>query len=271
MAVVSVVAAAWLLTAALVGSLIDLWLVEAALQARGGTPERRLELPTLDRLLGLAGIRAICLVPLAVPLTWAGSRIYTSAFAELTNPSSLSEPLVFRIVLGATDAVAVVVVCWLIEETIAAVAVRRQIMTDCGVARAIAGAVTQLVRRPITSGVAVLLPLVASAAMVAVGMVLVAKTFDWCLAAARTQQPVAVTLGFGSFATTRDFRPIVFVGAASAIALAWIAASLLAGMAAAWRSAALTFEVADATAELAGEAPESTLGLSGREAATSGH
>ena len=270
-AVVSAVAATWLLAAAFVGSIIDVWLVEAALQSRAAAPDRARPLPTLDRLLSLAGIRAVCLVPLAVPLTWAGSRIYTSAFSELTNPSNLSEPLVFRIVLGATDAVAVVLACWLIEETIAAVAVRRQIMTNCGVARAIVGALDQLVRRPITSIAAVLLPLAASTAMLAGGMALVATAFEWCLAAARVQQPIAITLGIGSFTTTRDFRPIVFVGAALVMALAWVAASLLAGVAAAWRSAALTLEVADATADRADEASESALGLSGREAATSGH
>ncbi len=270
-AVISAVAAIYLLLAVLVGSLIDVWLIEAALDPDGRSPSRLRPLPNLDQLLNMAGIRAICLVPLAVAVAWAGSRIYASAYIELTTPSSLDVPLALRTVLGAVDAVAAVVVVWLLEETIGAVAVRRLVLTRCGVRRALGGALSQLVRRPMTSAATVLLTYFASALAMAAGIAAIATAFDWCRVAARIQQPIALSLGIGQFSTTRDVRPVLFLLAALSLGLAWVAASTLAGIASAWRSAAITGEVAEATSQAADEPSESRLGLSETTPATSGH
>ena len=270
-AVISALAAVYLLLAALVGSLIDVWLIEAALDPDGRSPSRPRPLPSLDQLLNMAGIRAICLVPLAVAVAWAGSRIYASAYTELTTPSSLDVPLAVRTVLGAVDAVAVVVAVWLLEETIGAVAVRRLVLTRCGVWSALGGALSQLVRRPMTSAATVLLSYFASALAMAAGIAAIATAFDWCRVAARIQQPIPLSLGIGQLSTTRDVRPVLFMLAALALSLAWVAASTLAGIASAWRSAAFTGEVAEATSQAAGEPSESRLGLSDTTPATSGH
>ena len=270
-AVISAVAALYLLLATLVGSLVDVWLIEAALDPDGRSPSRPRPLPSLDQLLSLAGIRAVCLVPLAVAVAWAGSRIYASAYTELTTPSSLGVPLAVRTVLGAADAVAFVLFVWLLEETIGAVAVRRLVLTRCGVWRAIGGALSQLVRRPITSAATVLLSYCASALAMAAGIAAIATAFDWCRVAARIQQPIPLSFGIGQLSTTRDIRPALFLLAALALAVAWLAASTLAGIASAWRSAAITAEVAEATSQAAGETSESRLGLSETTPATSGH
>ena len=270
-AVISAAAALYLLLAVLVGSLIDVWLIEAALDPDGRSPSRPRPLPSLDQLLNMAGIRAICLVPLAVAVAWAGSRIYASAYTELTTPSSLSVPLAVRTVLGAADAVALVVFVWLLGETIGAVAVRRLVLTRCGVWRAIGGALSQLVRRPITSAATVFLSYCASALAMAAGMAAIATAFDWCRVAARIQQPIPLSLGIGQLSTTRDIRPALFLLAALALGVAWVAASTLAGVASAWRSAAITAEVAEATSQRAAKASESRLGLSETTPATSGH
>ena len=270
-AVISALAAVYLLLAALVGSLIDVWLIEAALDPDGRSPSRPRPLPSLDQLLNLAGIRAICLVPLAVAVAWAGSRIYASAYTELTTPSSLDVPLAVRTVLGAVDAVAVVVAVWLLEETIGAVAVRRLVLTRCGVWSALGGALSQLVRRPMTSAATVLLSYFASALAMAAGIAAIATAFDWCRVAARIQQPIPLSLGIGQLSTTRDIRPALFLLAALALGVAWLAASTLAGIASAWRSAAITAEVAEATSQAVGKTSESRLGLSETTPATSGH
>ncbi len=270
-AIVSVLAAVWLLAAMVVGSLIDVWLIETALNPNGRSLRSPRPPPRLEQLLGLAGIRAICLVPLAIALAWAGSRIYTAAYNELTIPSNLAVPLPVRTVLAATDAVAVVMVVWLLEETIGAIAVRRLVLTGCGIWRAIGGAVLQLVRRPVTSAATVLLSYLASALAMAAGLGLTAVAFDWFRVAARTQQPIPLSLAIGQFSTTRDFRTAVFLLAALAVGVAWVAASTLAGMASAWRSAALTGEVAEATSRPVGKPSESQLGLSEIGPATSGH
>jgi hypothetical protein len=270
-AAVSTVAAIWLLAAALVGSLVDVWLIQAALDRDDTSPEKPRPLPSLELLLSMAGVRAACLVPLALALAWAGSRIYTSAYNELTTPSSLGVPLAVRVVLGAADAVAVVVVVWLVEETVGAVAIRRLVLTGCGAPRAIRDAIVQIVRRPVTSAATVLLSYLASLVVMAGGMAMIAVAFDWCRAASRIPQPIALTLGIGQFSTTRDFRPVVFLLAGLTMGIAWLAASLLAGLASAWRSATLTGEVANATARNVAEASESDLGLSETTPATSGH
>ena len=270
-AVISAVAASYLLLASVIGSLIDVWLIEAALDPDGRSPNRPRSLPSLEQLLNLAGIRAVCLVPLAVAMVWAGSRIYTSAYNELTIPSSLGVPLAVRTVLGAVDAVAVVVLVWLLEETVGAVAVRRLVLTRCGVWSAIGGAVKQLIRRPIASAATVLLSYLASALAIAAGMALIALAFDWCRVAARIEQPIAMSLGVGQLSTTRDVRPVLFLLAALALGLAWVAASTLAGIASACRSAAITGEVAEAISGAAGKTSESRLGLSDTTPATSGH
>ena len=270
-AVISAGAAIYLLLATIVGSLIDVWLIDAALDRKGGGPREQLSIPSLEQLLSLAGIRIVCLVPLALALVWAGSRIYTSAYNELTTPSSLGVPLAVRTVLGAADAVAVVVFVWLLGETIGAIAVRRLVLTDCGVWRAIGGALSQLVRRPLTSAATVLLSYAASALAMAAGIAAIATAFNWCRVAARILQPIPVTLGIGQFATTRDIRPALFLLAALALGAAWVAASILAGIASAWRSAAFTGEVDEATSQAAGQPSESRLGLSETPPATSGH
>jgi len=268
---VSAVAAVWLMAAIVVGSLVDVWLIEAALEPPAGSLRESRPLPSLERLLSMAGVRVACLVPLAIALAWAGSRIYTSAYNELTTPSNLGVPLALRTVLGATDAVAVVVVVWLIEETIGAIAVRRLVLTGCSAPRAIGGAIVQIASRPISSAATVLLTHVASLVMMTAGMGLIATALDWCLAAVRIQQPIALSVGLGPLSTTRDFRPVVFVLAVLAVGAAWLVASLLAGLASAWRSATLTGEVANAIERATDEPSESGLGLSEIAVATSGH
>ena len=84
-AIVSTVAALWLILALAVGSLIDVWLIGAALDPEGGATSRRRALPDLDMILDLAGVRVACLVPVAAAIVWAGSRIYTAAYDELDD------------------------------------------------------------------------------------------------------------------------------------------------------------------------------------------
>jgi hypothetical protein len=267
---ISAAAAIYLLLATVVGSLVDIWLIEAALDRDDRSSRPEPAAPIFERALSLAGIRTVCLVPMALALAWAGTRIYGSAYNELTTPSNLGVPLAIRTVLGAADAVAVVVVVWLLEETVGAIAVRRLVLTGCGVWRAIGGALSQLVRRPITSAATVLLSYLASATVMAASIVAIGTAFDWCRVAARIQQPILLNLGIGPFSTTRDIMPALFLLAAIALAVAWLAASTVAGIASAWRSAALTGEVDEATSQAATKPSDSRLGLSETPPATSG-
>jgi hypothetical protein len=203
-------------------------------------------------------------------VAWASSRIYTAAYHELTTPSNLATPLPLRVVEDAADAVIVVSVVWLATETIAALAVRRLVLSDDGVGRSIVGALVQMVRRPVSTGATVLSSIGATALATAVALAATATAFDWCRVAARNQQPIAVALDLGPLSTTRDFRPVVFVLTALVLAIAWVAAAALSGIASAWRSAAWTGEVAASMSNArTGPAP-SELGLSGEPGERSG-
>ncbi len=244
--VVVAVAIAWLLLAALVGSLTDAWLV--AMVLRPGPPGEPVRLPLPNRGLTarLVGIRMLCLVPVGAALAWAVTRLYDATYAQLTAPNDLASPMLLRVALAAGDAVAVVVGVWLVAETTAAVAIRRQMLLGRGIWRSLAGAVEQIVRRPASTLLTVVVTHAGSALTIVASMAVTAAVFDWCRSAARAGEPIAVRLGIGELATTRDFRPLAFGAASVALVLAWGAALAISGAASAWRNAAMTYEVDDA-------------------------
>lgn len=269
-AIGSALAAAWLILAAAVGSLIDVWLVDAALDPERGSIGRSRPLPDLRVLLDMATIRVVCMLPLAAAIAWAGSRLYTSAYNELTTPTNLATPLAVRVVESAADAVVVVGLAWLASEVVAAIAVRRLVLLDRGVPRSILGALAQLARRPLSSALTVAVFFGASLVATVVAIVAAATAFDWCLVAARDRVPISITIGAGPLTTTRDFRPVVFILAVVVLALAWVAAVALSGITSAWRSAAFTIETADAAGEPAVKPGSERLGLSGATPERSG-
>jgi hypothetical protein len=269
-AIAVVAAVLWLLLTFMIGSLIDAWLIEAALDPDEGEAGRPRPLPDPRVLLEMAGIRAVCLVPLIGQMYWAGSRIYDAVYRELVSPTNLAVPLPLRVVEDAADAILVVALVWLASEVIAAIAIRRLVLLDGGIWRSIGGAFVHVIRRPISSASTVIVTFGASIVATGLAMAATAVTFDWCRVAARSPQPIPLTIGLGSFAVTRDFRPVVFILATMALAAAWVAALAVSGVASAWRSAALTAEtVAGATAPHT-NSTDTGLGLSGRSSERSG-
>jgi hypothetical protein len=253
----------WLALASFIGSLIDVWLIEATTDATDRPARRGRPLPDIGLLLDMVAVRGICLLPVAAAVAWASARIYTTAYAELTSPSNLATPLPVRVVENTADAVIVVFLVWLAMETIAALAVRRLVFSGGGVGRSILGTLAQMIRRPLSTAFTVLAATGASVLTTAIALAATSTAFDWCRIAARNEQPIAISLGFGTLSTTRDFRPIVFLLAALVLAAAWVAAAAISGIASACRSAAWTGEVLASmpnaqTGPAAGE-----LGLSG--------
>ena len=244
-ALAAALAAIWLMTAFLVGSIIDVWLIEGATGGKEQAADQPRPLPPMGLLVDMAGIRALCLLPLASALYYAGTQIYTVAYREFTVPSNLATPLPIRVIEGAAGPVLIVAMVWLVTDVFGGLAVRRLILHRTGIVRSLFGALEQLVRRPISSLTTVALSYGASILAVGLGMAATATAFDWCRLAARNEHAIAVTIGVGSFSMTRDVRVIVFILAAVALGLAWMAALALSGIASAWRSAALTGEAAD--------------------------
>jgi hypothetical protein len=236
-------AVVWLAVAGLIGSLVDVWLIQGAVDSDRSSNHGR-PLPGGGLILDLVAVRGACLLPLVAALTWAASRIYSAAYAELVTPSNLAVPLFVRVAESAADAVVVVAVAWLASETVAALAVRRMVLAGDGIGQAIVGALVHIVRRPISTAMTVVVMTGASVLATAAAMLATSTSFELCLVAARSPNPSAVTIGLGPFSTTRDFRPIEFALAAALMAATWLSAGAVSGIVAAWRSAAWTAEVA---------------------------
>jgi hypothetical protein len=266
-AAIAVVLAIWLVVAFVVGSVIDAWLIEAAVDPDGHAVRRARALPGLGVVLDLAGIRAVCALPLLPAAWWAGLRIYTATYNELTAPTNLTTPMVVRVFQGAADGFIVLGVVWLVTEVVGAIAVRRVVLFDHDVLRAIGGASVQLLLRPISSLATVLVSYGAGVAATVASIAITSTALDWCRVAARNQAPIAWRLG--TLSLTPDLRPLIFILAALAVGLAWVAALAVSGFASAWRSAAFTQETAATTVDETGR-PHRRLGLSGPDRERSG-
>jgi hypothetical protein len=269
-AIAAALVAVWLIVALLIGSMIDVWLIEASGRGEPHASGEPRPLPDTRVLIDMMGIRAMCLAPLALALAWASGQIYTAAYSELTLPTNLAAPLPLRVVENAIGAVAIVALVWLATEVVGAVSVRRLVLFDTGILRSLGEGIGQLILRPVSSAATICLSYGISIVAAGAALLATATAFNWCLIAARNQQSIPVTIGLGSFGTTRDARGLVFVGAATALALAWMAALGISGLASAWRSAALTNETADARYESETSRSETELGPSGSPQETTG-
>lgn len=188
-----------------------------------GRPARPARPGTTMRIL-LA--RAIAAGPLVIALASGSIRVVAIGYRELTVPSDVAAPLVLRIVRGAPEAIAWIILTWILAEIVGALATRRIVLAGEGVIAALGGSVRQIVRSPLRAIVAFVVPL---AVLVAV---LVPST-------------AASVVGWDNVRATiaNDAGPVA-VGAWIAIFVGlWGGGLVLIGMACAWRSAIWTLEV----------------------------
>ena len=171
--------------------------------------------------------RAIAAGPLVSALASGSIRVVAIAYRELTVPSDVAAPLVLRVVRGAPEAIAWIILTWILAEIVGALATRRIVLGGEGVIAALGGSVRQIVRSPFRAVIAFVVPLgvlmgvlVPSAAASVVGWDTIRGTI------ANDGGPVAV----GAWIA-------IFVGL-------WAGGLVLIGMACAWRSAIWTVDVA---------------------------
>jgi len=172
-------------------------------------------------------VRLIALVPLAIALSWGAVRIVAVAYRELTVPSDVDVALVVRVAGGATDAVVVVLVAWLVGEAVSAIAARRVVLFGDGVVRALRGGVARLVWHPLRTIMLAALPIVP------LGLVLSGVG----LAGSATWNALRTALTFG------DERLMALVLLLALVVL-FAGGLLLIGVTSAWRGAIWTIEVA---------------------------
>jgi hypothetical protein len=240
--------AAWLILGTIAGSLADLALVREAARADGepaapgrapegapgfvsegspglgpqGAPDRPESGPVRrGSIARLVCIRFAALVPFGLVVAWGAVRIVEVGYRELVLPGDLARPFFLRVLAAAPDVVVLLIVAWLAAELVGAVAVRLAIVEDRSIARAIGGALRSIVRRPLGS-LGVLAGTIAGS-LIVVGPGLVTASIAW-------DGVRRALLGNGS-------APAALLAVGIFVAT-WTAGLVLAGVAAAWRSAA---------------------------------
>jgi hypothetical protein len=233
-AVTLVLLVSWLVVGGAVAGAMDLALIREARDAatdeglepagqRSGASDRQ-------RVGRILVARLIAAVPLALAIAIGLVRIVAIAYVELTNPIDVDTPLVARVAAGAAPQLAVVVLAWVFGEVVGGGASRWIALEEAPVARALARAVADTVRRPRST----LLPWLATSLvlLVVAGLDLAAARIAW--------ERAEIVLSTSTSTSTTD------TGAAAVALLAfvatWLAALVLTGVLVAIRSAMATFE-----------------------------
>jgi hypothetical protein len=125
----------------------------------------------------IAVLRLVAHIPFAIALVWGAARLASVGYAELTVPSDVTVPAVWRIVLGAPDAVLGIATTWLFGEAIGAMASRRVVLAGEAARAALRGQTGRFLRSPVRPSVlsvlsALLLVLVIAVAGLAAGAAL---------------------------------------------------------------------------------------------------
>jgi hypothetical protein len=223
--------------------LILLWLIGGGLVAavteaegvRQVAEEEDLAVPDRGVALRILAVRLVALIPLVAGIAWSAVRIVAVAYRELTVPSDVTVPVVWRVLAGAPDAIALLVITFVCSETIGAVASRRIVVAGQEPMAALrSGARHVRARVGQALAIAIATNLVLALVLVATGL---AATSIWGALGA------ALDVGDPSLLT-----PILLVGF---VAL-FLGGLVLIGLACAWRAAVWTVEAAGTFGGVAG-------------------
>lgn len=171
--------------------------------------------------------RVLAALPLAVALGVGAVRVVAVAYRELTVPSEVAVPVAVRVIRGAPDAMAAIILAWLVAEVVGGLAARRVLLAGEGPTGAVASAAIHVLRHPLRVAVEVLVPLVLLAAVIAPSAVAAAVTWD------------AIR---GAIAS--DAGPVAVIALLFAFVGLWSGGLVLIGMVSAWRGAVWTVEMA---------------------------
>ncbi len=177
-------------------------------------------------LAALSAIRLISLVPFGLAIALGATRLGQVGYEELILPSDSNAPFVIRVLLAAPEVVALLVLGWLISELLGSVSIRRAMAEDRGTIGSVTGALRWTARHPIRA--LEVLGATGLAGVLVVAPASVAAVVAW--SAARS-----ALLGGAS--------PLVTALAVALFVAVWGGALALAGLVAAWRSAAWSLAV----------------------------
>jgi len=193
-----------------------------------GAPAHRTSRRRRGRVSRIVLLRLAGHLPLAVALGYGSLRIVEATYRELTLPSDVLTPIAWRVIGSAPDAVLAIAIAWSLGEILGSLGARRLVLWGQSIDRAYIGAWADLLRRPTTTLATFLAPAAVLAAVA--GPIVLAAGLAWD----------AVRVGLADRGADDG---VAVLGTLLAFVAVWSAGLLIAGLAAAWRSAAWTVEV----------------------------
>jgi hypothetical protein len=174
----------------------------------------------------IVATRLIADVPLAIGAFWAGIRIVSVGYRELTVPSDVTAPAAWRIVAGAPDAFVILFLSWFVGEIVGAIGARRIVLDGHGVRGALRAAIARLAREPARM---IVLGLAGTASL----MIVLAVTG---IAVGATWNALGAALSIGDASPATTLLLLLFVALFSG-------GLVLLGLVCAWRAAIWTLDM----------------------------
>ena len=222
---------AWLIVGGWVAAvterdLIELVVADEDLGVGGSIPDPS-PVRRRGRIWRIVLLRFAAYVPLAVALGYGSLRLVQAIYRELTLPTDVVTPFAWRVVATVPDAVFLIVLTWVLGETLGSLGSRRLVVWGQSLDRSYAGAWADLLRRPLSTLGTFALPLIATVLLVTPIVLAAGVVWEFLrreLSGAAGDEGLVLLLTM-----------LVFVAT-------WSAGLLVAGIASAWRSAAWTVD-----------------------------
>jgi hypothetical protein len=214
------VALVWLIGGGLLAAAAEVECVRQTLVGLGETSPRTTMRHPIWRVFA---VRCLTLVPFVVALAWSGFRLTSVGYRELTVPSDVAIPILYRILGGAPDAIMAMLLTWLFAEIAGGLAARTVILEATQVRDALREALRDLRHRPWRLGA--LASLSAAVLLAVIGVTGLATSTTW--------DGLRAALGEGDVSIGAAALLVLFVGL-------FAAGLVILGLVTAWRSAVWT-------------------------------
>jgi hypothetical protein len=214
------VALVWLIGGGLLAAAAE---VECVRQTLGGLGETSPRTTMRHPIWRVFAVRCLTLVPFVVALAWSGFRLTSVGYRELTVPSDVGIPILYRILGGAPDAIMAMLLTWLFAEIAGGLAARTVILEATQVRDALREALRDLRHRPWRLGA--LASLSAAVLLAVIGVTGLATSTTW--------DGLRAALGEGDVSIGAAALLVLFVGL-------FAAGLVILGLVTAWRSAVWT-------------------------------
>lgn len=221
--------ATWLVAGGLFAALAELEAIEivAADEDIPGGRRRSSGAGRARRARRILVARLIAHVPTFAALAWGATLIVGAAYAELTLPTDVVTPVALRVLRAVPGVIAVILLVWVLGETLGALAARRIALASTGALEGLRDALVRLVRHPAREIGLAVVP----------SLVMLVVVVPWILGARVAWGAVRGSLG------ERDALAAAFIVLLVFISI-WLAGLLLTAVLAAWRMAVWTVDAA---------------------------